>query len=398
MSQVYPAAGLRPPPVASFINDKRVRDTASQILVIVALLAVVGYFVANARENMVRGGIASGFGFLWTNAGIDLPMKLIDYGAASTYARMLLVGVLNTLLVSVLGIVLASLVGFLVGIARLSRNWLLSRLAYAYVEFVRNIPLLLFVFFWYFGIIRALPPPREGFRLFDLVFLNNRGLTFPSPTSGLAFLAVPAALAVGVAVFLLVRRWALRRQAETGQPFPILEAGAGLIVGLPILAALGAGSAVAWDIPQPRGFNVSGGVVLIPEFVGLLLALVTYTAGFIAEIVRGGILAVADGQRQAARALGLSEGQTLRLVVLPQAMRVIVPPLTNQYVNVVKNSSFAAAIAYPDIVSVFVGSALNQTGQAVEIIAITLAIYLVISLTVSVLMNWYNRAVALPTR
>ena len=398
MSQVDPAAGFRPSPVASFVNDKRVRDTASQILVIVALLAVVGYFVANARENMVRGGIASGFGFLWTNAGIDLPMKLIDYGAASTYARMLLVGVLNTLLVSVLGIVLASLLGFLVGIARLSRNWLLSRLAYAYVEFVRNIPLLLFVFFWYFGIIRALPPPRDGIRLFDLIFLNNRGLTFPSPVDAWAFLAVPAALTIGVAAFLLIRRWAMRRQAETGQPFAILETGAALIVGLPILAALGVGSTVAWDVPRPRGFNVAGGVVLIPEFVGLLLALVTYTAGFIAEIVRGGILAVADGQRQAARALGLSEGQTLRLVVLPQAMRVIVPPLTNQYVNVVKNSSFAAAIAYPDIVSVFVGSALNQTGQAVEIIAITLAIYLVISLTVSVLMNWYNRAVALPTR
>lgn len=398
MSSVDPAAGSRPSPVASFLNDKRVRDVASQALVIVVLLAVVGYFVLNARENMTRGGIASGFGFLWSNAGIDLPMKLIDYGPASTYARMLLVGVLNTLLVSVLGIIFATILGFFVGIARLSRNWLLSRLAYGFVEFVRNIPLLLFVFFWYFGIIRALPPPRQGFNFFDLVFLSNRGLTLPSPTEGLAFLAVPAVLALGIAGFVLIRRWAVRRQAETGAPFPVIEAGAVLVIGLPLLTAVVVGASVAWDIPKPRGFNVAGGVVLIPEFIGLLLALVTYTAGFIAEIVRGGIQAVPDGQRQAARALGLSERQTLRLVVLPQAMRVIVPPLTNQYVNVVKNSSFAAAIAYPDIVSVFVGSALNQTGQAVEIIAITLAIYLIMSVAVSILMNWYNRAVALPTR
>lgn len=397
MSQQKPAAA-RPSPAFSFLNDRRVRDVLSQILVVGGLVAVVWYFVGNARENMVRGGIASGFDFLWVNAGIDLPMKLIDYGPASTYARMLLVGVLNTLLVSVIGIVLATILGFVIGIARLSRNWLASKLAGAFIEGVRNIPLLLFVFFWYFGIIRALPPPRSGMNAFDLIFLNNRGLAVPAPESWLPFLAVPAALALGTASFLLLRRWARRRQEATGQPFALVEAGVLLMLLAPVLAAIGAGLAVGWNVPALRGFNVGGGIVLIPEFIALLAALVTYTAGFIAEIVRGGILAVADGQRQAARALGLSEGQTLRLVVIPQAMRVIVPPLTNQYVNLVKNSSFAAAIAYPDIVSVWVGSALNQTGQAIEIIAMTLAIYLVLSLAVSALMNWYNRAVALPTR
>ncbi len=382
----------------AFINHRRTREVAAQAAVLLALLAVVGFFVENARENLLKGGIASGFDFLWSTSGLDLPFKLIEYGPQSSYARMLLVGVLNTGLVSVLGIVFATLLGFAIGVARLSRNWLLKSLAGGYIEFVRNIPLLLFVFFWYFGVIRALPAMRDGFNLADLIFLNNRGLYVPAPSAPLAFFWVGAALALGVVAFLALRRWAADRQARTGKPFPFVSAAIGLIVAGPALTALAVTLSIDWMRPTPGGFNVVGGVVLIPEFIALLAALVTYTAGFIAEIVRAGIQAVPAGQTQAAASLGLREGLALRLVVLPQAMRVIVPPLTNQYLNLAKNSSFAAAIAYPDIVSVFVGSVLNQTGQAVEIIALTLAIYLSISLAVSALMNWYNRRIALVTK
>jgi general L-amino acid transport system permease protein len=354
--------------------------------------------VANAAENLKRGGIASGFGFLDTVSGIEVPFRLIDYGASGTYARLLLVGVLNTLLVSALGIFAATVLGFAIGIARLSNNWLLSRISGAFIEFVRNIPLLLFVFFWYFGIIRSLPPPARSFNAFDALFLNNRGFYFPEPARWAPFLAVPLALAVAFGATWLLKRWAAARQAATGTSFPVLSVGAALIVGLPLIATVVVCLALNWDFPARRGLNFRGGVSFIPEFVALFAALATYTAGFIAEIVRGGILAISDGQRQAAAALGLRRGQILRLVIIPQAMRVIIPPLTSQYLNLIKNSSFGAVIAFPEIVSVFVGSTLNQTGQAVEIIAITLAIYLTISLTVSALMNVYNRKTALVTR
>jgi general L-amino acid transport system permease protein len=381
-----------------FFYDRKVRGYLAQVLVLAAVVAILWFFVANAAENLKRGGIASGFGFLGTVSGIEVPFRLIDYGAGGTYARLLLVGVLNTLLVSMLGIVAATVLGFGIGIARLSNNWLLSRISGAFIEFVRNIPLLLFVFFWYFGIIRSLPGPRGSFNLLDSIFLNNRGLYLPAPERWLPFLAVPLALAAGLAAAWLVQRWAAARQAATGSGFPALSVGAALAAGLPLAALAIVSGALDWDYPALRGLNFRGGVTLIPEFVALFAALSTYTAGFIAEIVRGGILAVSDGQRQAAAALGLRRGQVLRLVVIPQAMRVIIPPLTSQYVNLVKNSSFGAVIAFPEIVSVFVGSTLNQTGQAVEVIALTLAIYLIISLAVSALMNLYNRRTALVTR
>jgi general L-amino acid transport system permease protein len=254
------------------------------------------------------------------------------------------------------------------------------------------------VFFWYFGIIRSLPPPARSFNAFDAFFLNNRGFYFPEPASWSPFLAVPLALGGALAVSWLLKRWAATRQATTGRSFPMFSIGAALIVGLPVIAAIVICMMLSWDFPARRGLNFRGGVTLIPEFVALFAALSTYTAGFIAEIVRGGILAVRDGQRQAAAALGLRRGQILRLVIIPQAMRVIIPPLTSQYLNLIKNSSFGAVIAFPEIVSVFVGSTLNQTGQAVEVIALTLAIYLAISLAVSALMNYYNRKTALVTR
>jgi general L-amino acid transport system permease protein len=380
------------------VNDRKVRGYLAQALVLGAVVAVLCFFVANAIENLRRGGIASGFAFLGTVSGIEVPFRLIDYGAGGTYARLLLVGVLNTLLVSALGIVVATGLGFVLGIARLSNNWLLSRLSGAYIEFVRNIPLLLFVFFWYFGIIRALPAARNSFDLFGTLFLNNRGLYIPAPGTWTEFIAVPLALAFGAALTWMLARRMAARQAATGQSFPIVSVGAALMVGLPLAAAIIVCKSIDWDYPALRGFNFRGGLTLLPEFVALFAALATYTAGFIAEIVRGGILAVSDGQRQAAASLGLKRGQILRLVVIPQAMRVIIPPLTSQYLNLIKNSSFGAVIAFPEIVSVFVGSTLNQTGQAIEIIAITLAIYLSISLAVSALMNVYNRKAALVTR
>lgn len=384
--------------LSRYLFDRRVLDAVTQVAVVGGLCALIWYFVSNASDQLVRGGIASGFDFLWRSSGVDVPVKLIAHTNASSYANLLLVGVLNTLLVSAIGIVIATVLGFAIGIARLSRNWLLARLCGAFIEFVRNIPLLFFVLAWYFVIVNLLPPLRQSLSPGAGIFLNNRGLYIPWPDQPARFLAVPAALAVGAALVWLVRRFAAARRAKTGRGFPVGTVGATLLLGLPAAAALGAGFASAWDVPVRGGFNFRGGVVLIPEFVAIVVALATYTAGFIAEIVRGGILAVGKGQIEAAQALGLKRGEILRLIVVPQAMRAIVPPLTSQYLNLIKNSSFGAFIAFPETVSVFLGSTLTQTGQAIEIAAITLAIYLAISLAVSALMNWYNRFVAIPTR
>jgi general L-amino acid transport system permease protein len=380
------------------VNDRKVRGYIAQAAVLGAIAAVLLFFTFNAIDNLRRGGIASGFAFMETVSGVEVPFRLIAYDASGTYARLLLVGVLNTLLVSALGIVAATILGFLIGIARLSNNWLLSRLSEAFIEFVRNIPLLLFVFFWYFGVIASLPGPKESFNLLDTLFLNKRGLYIPAPEAWLAFLVVPLVAVAGAGMTWVLARWAAQRQARTGRGFPLISTGSALVAGLPLAAAIVVCSTTAWDYPALRGFNFRGGLTLIPEFVALFAALTTYTAGFIAEIVRGGIQSVSDGQRQAAAALGLRRGHILRLVVIPQAMRVIIPPLTSQYLNLIKNSSFGAVIAFPEIVSVFVGSTLNQTGQAIEVIFVTLAIYLTISLAVSALMNVYNRKAALVTR
>jgi len=391
-----------PPGVAGrarrLLRDGRVRGWIAQALVLTGVLALAWFFVVNASENLARGGVASGFDFLAFRAGIDIDFRLIDYSADSSYARLLLVGVLNTLFVSAFAIVLATLIGVGIGIGRLSENWLLSRLCGAFVEGVRNIPLLLFVLLWYYAVIRALPAPRQSIGVSGAVFLNNRGVFMPVPDTSAVFLLVPAALAAGIVALWLLRRWTRARQAATGRSFPLLEAGLALILGLPVAAGLAAVFLTGWQVPVLRGFGMRGGTSVSPEFVALLGALATYTAAFIAEIVRGGIQAVSRGQREAALALGLRRREVLRLVVLPQALRVIIPPLTSQYVNIVKNSSYAAVIAYPEIVSVFVGSALNNTGRAVEIIAITLAIYLAINLAVSAFMNWYNARMALVTR
>ncbi|CCG09785.1 amino acid ABC transporter permease [Pararhodospirillum photometricum] len=379
-------------------RDPKVRSLVVQLLTAAGLAWFFWTLFDNTLTNMAQRGIATGFGFLERTSGFAILMSLVPYDDTMSYGRTFMVGLLNTLLVSALGIVVSTVIGFIVGISRLSRNWLISRLALAYVEVLRNIPLLLQVFFWYFAVLRSLPGPRDSHALGDSLFLNNRGLYIPRPVAedglGLVFLA----LGVAVVAALALGRWAYRRQRLTGQPFPTLLTGGSLIVGLPLLTFWAAGTPLSVETPALQGFNFQGGVRLIPELVALTAALSLYTAAFIAEVVRGGILAISHGQTEAASALGLRPSLTLRLVILPQAMRVIIPPLTSQYLNLIKNSSLATAIGYPDLVAVFMGTTLNQTGQAVEIVAMTMAVYLVLSLVISVLMNWYNSAVALKER
>ena len=330
------------------------------------------------------------FSFVDKDSGIEVPFNITGYKPSDNILALLWTGIVNTLLVSAAAIVVATVVGFAVGLARLSRNWLLSTLAGFYIEFVRNIPLLFFVLFWYFGVLAALPTPKESVDFFGVIFLNRRGLSVPTPNELQTFKVVAVAILALILAQLALARWARRRQALTGQDFPVWPVGVGLLGVIPIALLVWASASTTWDMPILRGFNYRGGFVLVPEFVALFAALSTYTAGFIAEIVRGGIQSVPPGQIDAARALGLGPGRIVRLVVIPQAMPVIIPPITGQYLNLIKNSSFGAAIAYPEVVAVFMGSALVSTGQAIEIIAITLAIYLTISLAVSAFMNWYN--------
>jgi general L-amino acid transport system permease protein len=384
--------------MTKFLRDRKVRDIFWQVLATIALIAVVVFFVRNASDNMVKAGIASGFNFLWRDSGIEVPFNLTGYKPSDTIWALLWTGIVNTILVSVAALILATVIGFTAGLMRLSRNWLLSSLAAVYIEFVRNIPPLFFVLFWYFGVLAALPTPKESFDFLGVVFLNRRGLSVPLPNELSAFRLALLAILVLIVVQFVLARWARARQARTGQDFPTWIVGFVLCGALPLLALVVAGMATSWDLPVMRGFNYRGGFVLVPEFVALFMALSTYTAGFIAEVVRGGIQSVRQGQIDAARALGLTPGRVVRLVVIPQAMPVIIPPLTSQYLNLIKNSSFGAAIAYPEIVAVFMGSALVATGQAIEIIAITLGIYLTLGLATSVFMNWYNARHKLVTR
>ncbi len=387
----------RPPRVALYRNP-RARGIFFQVILVLAVLSIGYEFAMNARTNLQAQKITTGFGFLDQTAGFDVNFSLIPHQESNSYGHIFLIGLLNTLLVSAIGIVFATIFGFVVGIARLSPNWLISRLAGGYVELIRNQPLLFQLLFWYLAVLGTLPNTRQSISIFDEIFLNNRGIVMPRPTFDEGTAYVVAAFALGILASLVLRYWARRRQADTGRPFPVLWYSVGLILGLPLVALIATGFPIGIERPRLVGFNFLGGIRLAPEFAALLFALSIYTASFIAEIVRGGILAVSRGQTEAAYSLGLPRGLTMRLVVMPQALRVIVPPLTSQYLNLTKNSSLAVGIGFPDLFAVFAGTALSQTGQAIEIIAITMATYLVISLVTSLLMNLYNARLRLLER
>ena len=383
---------------SSLIYDPRFRAVVFQAALAIALVGFFWWIAANTIENLQRAHIASGFGFLWARAGFDILQSLIPYSAESTYGQAFLVSLLNTLLVAALGIVFASIIGFLLGVARLSKNWLIAQISTVYIETLRNIPVLLQLLFWYKAVLSILPSPRQGFNLFFDAKLSNRGLIIPRPIFHEGFLATVIALVVAIVAIIVLAQWARRRQMATGLIFPTFKVGLAILVLVPVIVFIVTGMPASFEFPELKGFNYVGGTQIKPEFMALLLGLTLYTATYIGEIVRAGILAVAHGQTEASYALGLRSGTTLRLVIIPQALRVIIPPLTSQYLNLTKNSSLAVAVGYPDLVSVFSGTVLNQTGQAVEVIFITMLVYLAISLATSAFMNWFNQRVALVER
>ncbi|MGF1909607.1 amino acid ABC transporter permease [Vibrio kasasachensis] len=382
----------------SLIYNPTFRSVIFQVIAVSTLGFFIYTIVNNALTNLDSRGIATGFDFLTQEAGFGIGLSLIEYDETFSYGRTFWVGLINTALVSFMGIILATVLGFTIGIARLSSNWLVSRLAAVYIEVFRNIPLLLQIFFWYFAVLQALPLPRQSMSLGEAIFVNVRGLYFPAPVFEQGSMVVLAVFALGVIATLVINIWARNRQRLTGQQTPMIRIAIGAIVVLPSITYFVMGSPISAQYPELKGFNFRGGISIIPELAALLLALSIYTASFIAEIVRSGINAVSHGQTEAAMSLGLPRSKTLKLVVIPQALRIIIPPLTSQYLNLTKNSSLAMAIGYPDLVSVFAGTTLNQTGQAIEIIAMTMGVYLTLSLLTSALMNLYNRKVALVER
>lgn len=381
----------------SALYDPTIRGIFFQALTIILLVALIWSIAHNTAVNLARANIASGFGFLNGRAGFEVGQSLIPYSSDSTYGRALLVGFLNTILIAVTGIITATIIGFIIGIGRLSRNWLIAKLCTVYVEVFRNIPPLLVIFFWYSGVLAILPNARDSLHLPLGSYLNNRGLAFPKPIFGDGFWLVGIAFLVAIIATIVTARWAHRRQATTGQPFHTIWVSVGLIVGLPLLAFLIAGAPLSFDFPVAGKFNLTGGSVVGPEFMSLFLALSFYTAAFIAEIVRAGIRGVPKGQTEAAAALGLHPSAITRLVVIPQAFRIIIPPLSSQYLNLTKNSSLAIAIGFADLVAVG-STTLNQTGQSVEVILIWMVVYLAISIVTSLLMNWFNAKMALVER
>ena len=358
----------------------------------------IAWIIGNTAANLAAQNKTTGFDFLWKTAGFDISFTMLPWSRASIYWQAFLVGITNTLLVAFVGIVAATMLGFTIGIARLSSNFIISSLATVYVEVIRNIPLLLQLFFWYFAVLKTMPAVRDSYELPFDSFINQRGIYVPKPIPDPQFMFVWIGLALAVATVLAIRIWARKRLEATGKRFPVFLTSVAVLVILPTLLGLVSGAQVSFDLPVLERFNFKGGVQLPPEFLALLFGLTIYTASFIAETVRGGILAVSHGQTEAVMSLGLKEGDRLRLVIVPQAMRVIVPPLTSQYLNLTKNSSLGAAIGYPELVNVFSGTALNQTGRAIECIALTMLVYLCFSLLTSLIMNWYNARVSLVER
>jgi general L-amino acid transport system permease protein len=381
-----------------FLNDPVVRGVIYQIVVGVLIVAFFVWIVGNTAANLAAQNKTTGFDFLWKTAGFDISFTLFPWDRTSYYWEAFLVGLTNTIFVAFLGIVAATIIGFTIGIARLSSNFIISRLATLYVEIIRNIPLLLQLFFWYFAVLKGMPEVRDSIGLPFDIFINKRGIFVPEPQPSPSVVWVWVAVAVGIAAALGIRQWAKRRLEQTGKRFPVFLSSIAVILVLVTLTWIVTGTTITFDPPVLNRFNFAGGMDLPPEFVALFVGLSIYTAAFIAETVRGGILAVSHGQTEAAQALGLKESDRLRLVIVPQAMRVIIPPLTSQYLNLTKNSSLGAAIGYPELVNVWAGTALNQTGRAIECIAMAMAVYLCLSLVTSAIMNWYNARIALVER
>jgi general L-amino acid transport system permease protein len=390
--------GQRTAPRTSFFNDPVIRGIIYQIVVAALLVGFIFWIIGNTAANLAAQNKTTGFDFLWRTAGFDISFSLLPWSRASYYWEAFLVGLLNTLLVAVIGIVFATILGFTIGIARLSTNFIVSSLATIYVEVIRNIPLLLQLFFWYFAVLKAMPAVRSSIELPFNSFINQRGIMVPKPIPDEQFGLVWIGLIVAIAGVFVLRRWARKRLETTGQRFPVFLTSAAILVGVTVLTFIVSGASVSFEVPVLERFNFKGGLQLPPEFVALAFGLSIYTASFIAETVRAGILAVNRGQTEAAQSLGLKENDRLRLVIVPQAMRVIIPPLTSQYLNLTKNSSLGAAIGYPELVNVFAGTSLNQTGRAIECIAITMGVYLLFSLLTSAIMNWYNGRVRLVER
>ena len=379
-------------------TDRRYRGITIQVLAITALFAFLAYIVDNTISNLELLGVETGYGFLNEPASYDINQRLIEYDSRSSHGRAAIVGLLNTALIAFCGIIMATLLGFTVGVLRLSGNWLISRIMYCYVEFTRNVPLLLQILLWHGIVVHSLPRPKNALEPVSGVFLSNRGFAVPRPNFESGSWLIFVALIVGIAGAIFFARYAKRVQEDTGKHYPVFSINMGLIIGLPVLAFLVAGMPISLDWPALKGFNFRGGVTVTPEFIALWFALSVYTASFISENVRAGIQAISHGQTEAAYALGLRPNWTMRLVILPQALRVIIPPLISQYLNLTKNSSLAIAVGYMDIVATIGGITLNQTGRALECMSIVLTIYLCFSLTISAVMNWYNKRVALVER
>ena len=389
---------LRGPPREPLLQNPVVRGAAYQLILVAVVVFLVWEAAQNVATNLARANVPLNFNFWNQVSGFEINQHLIGYSALSTYGQAFWVGLLNTLLVAVIGIVLSTILGFVIGTARLSRNWIVARLALLYVETLRNIPLLLQLLFWYNAVLKPLPGPKQSIAFPGDIYLNNRGLVFPDPQFGEGAWVTGAAILIGIAAAIAFRMWATARQRRTGRQAPVALVSLGLIVLLPLAVFFATGAPLTFSVPVLKGFNFAGGRSVFPELVALVIGLSVYTASFIAEIVRAGVQAVSRGQTEAGEALGISAGRIRSLVVVPQALRVIIPPLTNQYLNVTKNSSLAVFIGYPDLFQVFAGTVLNQTGAAVQVMGVTMGVYLFISLVTSGAMNFYNARKALVER
>ncbi|MGY6571141.1 MAG: amino acid ABC transporter permease [Salinarimonas sp.] len=385
-------------PSSSILNNETFRSIVFQFVTVVCIFGLGWYFVTNTMTNMSQRGMSAGFDFLNVSAGFGISFTLIPYTESDSYFRVFQVGIANTLLVAVISIVGATVIGLIVGLMRMSKNWLVRNIARWYIEILRNTPLLLQIIAWFFGVFNLLPRPRDSVEWGGLFFLNNRGLYMPGPVPGEGFTMTLIALAIAIVAAIGLRRWARKRQEATGKYFPAVSTGIAVIIALPLAVFLLSGAPLTWDIPSLQGFNYRGGMNVPPALCALVLALSIYTSCFIAEIVRSGVQSVSHGQTEAARALGVKPSWTMRLIILPQALRVIIPPLISQYLNITKNSSLAIAIGFPDLVSVWMNTSLNQSGRAIPIVAMTMAFYCIVSLFVSLVMNVYNRRILLKER